>query len=274
MDHDVVDSRVIFAIAKCSCRAYESLSIQGKTHGGAVFEGSFQLVAPATAQVGDLKEMFQFRPIDVLTAALETHSLWPVHVRSRSPQYHAPWDLSPRVQLTGVQLTQGSYCGSETSFVPADIDIILPVRIGEVAKRAGVSVQAIRFYERRRLLRTPRRTAAGYRIYSEADLEMVTVIKKMQRFGFKLVEIRRVLQLWILPGDAGAASPYQPGSRECLREALKLGEKKLAAMNEQIRSSVQLRDELEQVLKQLRAGLEAPPKPVRAAEMKVKATVR
>ena len=141
------------------------------------------------------------------------------------------------------------------------------MRIGELAKRAGVSVQAIRFYERRRLMRTPRRTTAGYRIYSEAELEIVTVIEKMQRFGFKLVEIRRVLQLWILPSDTGAASPYQQGSRECLRQALKLGEKKLEAMNQQIRSSIELRDELEQALSQIRAGLNAPPKSVQAAKM-------
>ena len=134
-----------------------------------------------------------------------------------------------------------------------------------------MSVQAIRFYERRRLMRTPRRTAAGYRIYSEAELEIVTVIKKMQRFGFKLVEIRRVLQLWILPSDTGAASPYQQGSWECLRQALKLGEEKLEAMNQQIRSSIELRDELKQALGQIRAGLNAPPKSVQAAKMTVTA---
>ncbi len=145
------------------------------------------------------------------------------------------------------------------------------MRIGELAKRAGVSVQAIRFYERRRLMRTPRRTAAGYRIYPEAELEIVTVIKKMQRFGFKLAEIRRVLQLWVLPSDTGTASPYRQGSRECLREALKLGESKLEAMNEQIRASIQLREELEQALKQIRAGLNASPKPVQAAAAKLRA---
>ncbi len=134
------------------------------------------------------------------------------------------------------------------------------MRIGELAKRAGVSVQAIRFYERRRLMRTPRRTSAGYRIYSEKDLENVTIIKKMQRFGFTLAEIRRVLQLWMLPGDTGAASPYRQGSQECLRESLKLGEKKLREMNEHIHSSIQLRDELEAVLGQLRNAL-TPQKP-------------
>jgi DNA-binding transcriptional MerR regulator len=122
------------------------------------------------------------------------------------------------------------------------------MRIGELAKRAGVSVQAIRFYERRRLMRTPRRTPAGYRLYDENDLESVAIIKKMQRFGFKLVEIRRVLQLWVLPSDSGAASPYQEGSLDCLREALKLGERKLQSLNEQIRSAIQIRDELVQEL--------------------------
>jgi len=131
------------------------------------------------------------------------------------------------------------------------------MRIGELAKRAGVSVQAFRFYERRRLLRTPRRTPAGYRIYSEQDLEIVTLIKKMQRFGFKLAEIRRVLQLWILPSDTGAASPYRQGSHECLREALKLGEKKLETMNDEIRSATQIRDELVEALGQIRASLNA-----------------
>jgi len=139
------------------------------------------------------------------------------------------------------------------------------MRIGELAKRAGVSVQAIRFYERRRLMRTPRRTAAGYRIYGDSDLEIITVIKMMQRFGFKLSEIRRVLQLWILPSDTGAASPYHQGSRQCLREALKLGEKKLQAMNQQIRSSMQIRDELEEALGQIRAGLNHQPRPPRSA---------
>jgi DNA-binding transcriptional MerR regulator len=131
------------------------------------------------------------------------------------------------------------------------------MRIGELAKRAGVSVQAIRFYERRRLMRSPRRTVAGYRIYSEQDLENVTLIKKMQRFGFKLVEIRRVLQLWVLPSDSGAASPYHRGSHECLREALRLGEKKLQTMNDEIRSAIQIRDELLEALSQIRASLNA-----------------
>jgi DNA-binding transcriptional MerR regulator len=140
------------------------------------------------------------------------------------------------------------------------------MRIGELAKRVGVSVQAIRFYERRRLIRTPRRTPAGYRLYTDKDLETVTVIKKMQRFGFTLAEIRRVLQLWILPGDTGASSPYDDCSAQaCIREGLKIGEKKLQAMNKQILSAIQLRDELQAALTQIRARLNvSPPQSVRS----------
>ena len=52
------------------------------------------------------------------------------------------------------------------------------MRIGELAKTAGVSVQTLRFYERRRLLRKPRRGANGYRQYTDQDLEIVVTIRK------------------------------------------------------------------------------------------------
>ena len=69
------------------------------------------------------------------------------------------------------------------------------MRIGELAKRAGVNVQTIRFYERRQLLREPRRSASGYRYFNEADLENVVCIKWCQQLGFTLKEISQLLQL-------------------------------------------------------------------------------
>jgi len=133
------------------------------------------------------------------------------------------------------------------------------MKIGELAKQAGVTVQAVRFYERWRLMRAPRRSPAGYRIYSENDLEIVRAIKRMQHFGFSLKEARRILQLFALPGDAGKDPPYGRGSQECLREAAVIGEQKLKAMNEQIGALAGIRDELEEVLRQVREKL-APAK--------------
>lgn len=134
------------------------------------------------------------------------------------------------------------------------------MKIGELATQAGVSVQTVRFYERRRLMRAPRRTSSGYRMYGESDLEILLAIKRMQRFGFTLTEARRVLRLFALPGDAGEAAPYPRGSHECLREAAGIGEAKLKAMNEQIESLVEVRDELKSVLQQIREKLTPPKK--------------
>lgn len=129
------------------------------------------------------------------------------------------------------------------------------MRIGELARQAGVSVQTVRYYERRRLLPVPRRTAAGYRQYKESDLEIVQTIKRLQRFGFTLRETRRVLELYALPSEGSGRSPYPRGSHECLREVAEIGVQKLSAMNEQIRSLVEIRDELEKALREVQARM-------------------
>jgi DNA-binding transcriptional MerR regulator len=65
--------------------------------------------------------------------------------------------------------------------------------IGELAERAGVSVQTIRFYERNKLLPKPSRRLSGYREYVEADLRRLDFIRKAKALGFALEEIREIL---------------------------------------------------------------------------------
>jgi DNA-binding transcriptional MerR regulator len=69
------------------------------------------------------------------------------------------------------------------------------MRIGELAARAEVNIQTLRFYEREGLLRLPERTAAGYRSYAESDLERVRFIRVCQGLGFTLREIYQLLEL-------------------------------------------------------------------------------
>lgn len=69
------------------------------------------------------------------------------------------------------------------------------MRIGELAVRAGVNIQTLRFYERERLLRAPVRTSSGYRSYEERDLERVRFIRLCQGLGFTLREIHQLLEL-------------------------------------------------------------------------------
>ena len=67
-------------------------------------------------------------------------------------------------------------------------------KIGEVARRSGVGVEALRFYERSGLLDPATRTESGYRLYGEDAIERLAFIKKAQSVGFSLDEIGRIIQ--------------------------------------------------------------------------------
>jgi Hg(II)-responsive transcriptional regulator len=67
--------------------------------------------------------------------------------------------------------------------------------IGQVARRAGVSIDTIRFYERRGVLEVPPRRASGYRQYSEEVVRRLRFIQRAKRLGFSLKEITDLLTL-------------------------------------------------------------------------------
>jgi|SRR5215472_8837152 len=67
--------------------------------------------------------------------------------------------------------------------------------IGVLAERAGVNVETIRFYQRKRLMSEPKRPQGGIRRYGESELTRVRFIKAAQRLGFSLGEIAELLKL-------------------------------------------------------------------------------
>ncbi len=69
------------------------------------------------------------------------------------------------------------------------------LRIGEVASRADVNVQTLRYYERRGLLPAPRRRASGYREYPNDAVRLVRFIKRAQELGFTLRDIQELIDL-------------------------------------------------------------------------------
>jgi DNA-binding transcriptional MerR regulator len=69
------------------------------------------------------------------------------------------------------------------------------IHIGEAAKRTTLSIDAIRFYERRSLLPKPVRTEGRFRLYTEDDLARLGFIRQMQGLGFSLREIKQLLDL-------------------------------------------------------------------------------
>jgi len=77
-------------------------------------------------------------------------------------------------------------------------------KTGELAKRAGVNVETLRFYERKGLLPKPPRRLSGYREYPPESVRLIRFIKRAKDLGFSLVEIRELLALRVRPGTTCA----------------------------------------------------------------------
>jgi MerR family mercuric resistance operon transcriptional regulator len=73
------------------------------------------------------------------------------------------------------------------------------IRTGELARRAGVGVETLRFYEREGLLPKPPQRASGYRDYPPEAVDLVRFIRRAQALGFTLKEVRELLALREVP---------------------------------------------------------------------------
>lgn len=69
------------------------------------------------------------------------------------------------------------------------------MKIGELAQRAQVAIDTVRYYERQGLLPVPTRRASGYRSYDAADVVRLRFVRRAKALGFTLVEIRELLAL-------------------------------------------------------------------------------
>lgn len=106
--------------------------------------------------------------------------------------------------------------------------------IGKLAAAEGVSVETVRFYQRRGLLAKPERRGSGYREYSDADRSRLVFIRRARQFGFTLGEIAELL---------GPAESQSTGEIAAAAQA------KLAAIDEQIRELMQQRCRLRQLVR-------------------------
>jgi DNA-binding transcriptional MerR regulator len=111
------------------------------------------------------------------------------------------------------------------------------VKIGQVASEAGVSIDTVRFYERRGVLPPPPRTASGYRVYTGATVVRIQLARRLQGLGLTLDELRAQ--------DTGHASCETERWR--LQAALDRIESRMVALS-------RLRAELGQALAACEAG--------------------
>jgi len=121
------------------------------------------------------------------------------------------------------------------------------MRIGDLAERCGVSRDALRFYERERLLPPPRRSASGYRLYKEADAARVRFIRRAQATGLTLDDIRELLRIQQLRTPETCR---RVAAR--LRKRIEVLDRKLAELNN-------FRRELADALERCEEGVESCP---------------
>ncbi|WP_198597325.1 MerR family transcriptional regulator [Gracilimonas amylolytica] len=74
---------------------------------------------------------------------------------------------------------------------------ITTFKIGEVARRAKVNKETVRYYEKRSLIPIPDRRRSGYRIFTQRHIDQIKFIKRAQELGFTLSEIKELLELRI-----------------------------------------------------------------------------
>ncbi len=107
--------------------------------------------------------------------------------------------------------------------------------IGAVAKRVGVAIDTIRFYEREGLLPEPERRASGYRSYGEGTMAQLRFIRRAKHLGFTLEEIRELLAL---------SADRQRGVKAVKKRA----QQRLAAIEQRIVDLQRVRDGLAQLV--------------------------
>jgi DNA-binding transcriptional MerR regulator len=136
------------------------------------------------------------------------------------------------------------------------------MRIGQIAKHTGLSVDAIRFYERNGLLAAPARSQGGFRLYSAVDLSTLEFIRNLQALGFSLTEIREFLAL-------------RTNELRACSEMRKKLERKIKDIHAKRTALVKLEDELKAALQKCNSQLKrsrgkSVPCPVLAAAGKSK----
>lgn len=103
--------------------------------------------------------------------------------------------------------------------------------IGKLAKEASVTVETVRFYERKALLEQPKTQERGFRVYPESYIERIFFIKRSQELGFTLKEIKEILDL----------QNYQGAT---CQDVINRAEEKIGEINEKLDDLNRMRDSL------------------------------
>lgn len=125
-----------------------------------------------------------------------------------------------------------------------------PLSIGTLAESAGITVESIRFYQRKGVLRTPGRSPGHIGGFGQNDIERLGFIKAAQWLGFNLKEISELLRLEDSPG---------------CEEAQFLAEQKLTDVRKKIKTLREIEESLEILVEQCQVSRGDGPCPLTEA---------
>jgi Cu(I)-responsive transcriptional regulator len=108
--------------------------------------------------------------------------------------------------------------------------------IGEAARDSGVSAKMIRHYEQTGVVPATPRTAAGYRLYREADVHTLRFVQRARELGFPVKEIKELVGLWT-SRRRSSAEVHRVASRHLAALERKIGQ--MEAMRGTLRQLVQ-----------------------------------
>jgi len=152
------------------------------------------------------------------------------------------------------------------------------LQIGEVAERTGVTQRTLRFYEERGLLKPPSRMEGGFRLYSEADVQRVERIRRLQQLlGFALAEIKEMVDAAEVKMQLRAQ--YRPEAalsqkKAQVRRAIEVTDRQVALIRQKVAALTEMQSKLEERLATYHGWLdqiEAAQKAERRAKVRAQA---
>ena len=127
------------------------------------------------------------------------------------------------------------------------------LQIGEAAESVGLSLRTVRYWEEIGLVTPSMRSSGGFRLYSDADLHRLLVVKAMKPLGLTLEEMRELLELI----DAAAApADAVPSSLEAVFDRLELLAQRVQDQVERMEKDA---DDARVLLAELRESLKSRP---------------
>jgi DNA-binding transcriptional MerR regulator len=118
------------------------------------------------------------------------------------------------------------------------------LQIGEVAERVGLSLRTVRYYEEQGLLTPRTRTAGGFRLYAEEQVDRLALIKQMKPIGFTVQEMRELLEARDTARDPAAGAAERDAARRALAAYATTAAERCDKLRRQLSQAEGLADEL------------------------------